>query len=263
MTDWHPETWTVPPPDLFDLTGTNAIVTGGASGLGRSIALGLGAHGANIAIGDIDTGGASTVASAITDDVSATVIEVDVTDRDSLERFRAAVIDDLGGYDIVVNIPGINHRKPALDLTPDEWHEVIDVNLTGMYHAATILGEHLVETGHGSMINMASALGKIGIARQGAYAASKGGVVQLTKVLAAEWAPDVRVNALAPGYMKTPLVLEVMEDRDWYRDMRDRHMLQRFGEPEEVVGGAIFLASPASSFVTGEVLSIDGGWTAQ
>lgn len=261
MPDWHPDAWRTPPHDLFDLTPTTAIVTGGASGLGRAIALGLGAHGANVAIADIDTAGATTVADTITDDVDARAYDVDVTDRSSLNHLRDTVIEDYGGYDTVVNLPGINHRKPALDLTPEEWRDVITVNLTGMYNATTILGSHLVAT-HGSMINMASALALIGIPRQAAYAASKGGVAQLTKVLAAEWAPDVRVNAIAPGYMKTPLVLEVMDDRDWYDEMRHHHMLERFGDPEEVVGAAVYLAAPASSFVTGEVLSVDGGWTA-
>lgn len=263
MAEWHPTNWSVDPATMFDLSEKRAIVTGGASGLGRAIALGFAALGADVAIGDIDPDGAEAVVDAVAGPGDAIAVEADVTNAESLERFRGTVIDTFGGYEVVVNLPGINRRKPALDLTDTQWRDVIEVNLTGMFHGTTILGEHLVDAGRGSMINMASALAIIGIARQSAYAASKGGVVQLTKVLAAEWAPDVRVNALAPGYMKTPLVVEVMEDQEWYEEMRDRHMMRRFGEPEEVVGGAAYLASDASSFVTGEVLSIDGGWTAR
>ncbi|MGM0591352.1 MAG: SDR family NAD(P)-dependent oxidoreductase, partial [Halobacteriota archaeon] len=137
------------------------------------------------------------------------------------------------------------------------------LNLTGVFLAAKVLGEPLVEQGSGSVVNMASALGLVANANQSAYASSKGGVIQLTRVLAVEWAPDVRVNAMAPGYMKTPLVREAMADEEWYEAMRRLHLLDRFGDPEEVVGGAVYLASEASSFVTGSVLTIDGGWTAQ
>jgi NAD(P)-dependent dehydrogenase (short-subunit alcohol dehydrogenase family) len=259
--DWHPDGWTVDPASMFDLSETTAIVTGGGSGLGRAIALGFGARGASVAIGDVDTESANEVVNAI--DGEAMAAEADVTDQESLEQFRGAVIDEYGGYDVVVNVPGINVRKPALELTEEEWRRVVDVNLTGMYLGATVLGEPLVEAGAGSVVNMASVLGVVGLERQGAYAASKGGVVQLTRVLASEWAPEVRVNALAPGYMKTPLVVQVMDDEEWYEDMRRRHLMDRFGEPEEVVGAALFLASEASSFVTGTVLPVDGGWSAQ
>lgn len=253
--------WVVDPETMFDLDGKTAIVTGAASGLGRAIALGFAARGAAVVCADVDEEGARTVAE--TADGEATAMHVDVTDRESLEALREDVQAEYGSYDVLCNIPGMNTRKPVLELSENEWRDIIDLNLTGVFLASKTLGAPLVEQGAGSVINMASIRGIDGGPDQSAYSASKGGVVQFTKVLAAEWAPDVRVNALAPGYMKTPLVREAMSDTDWYESTRDGHMMERFGEPEEVVGGAIYLAADASSFVTGSILTIDGGWTAQ
>lgn len=245
---------------LFDLTESTAIVTGGASGLGRQIARGLDAFGASVVVADIDLAGARETLSDLDGDGRA--VETDVTDRSSLEGLRDETLDAFGSYEVVFNVPGTNTRVPAFELTEERWREIVDLNLTGVFRCAKVLGEPLVEQGAGRMVNMASALGLVGLPNQSAYASSKGGVVQLTKVLAAEWAPDVRVNALAPGYMETPLVREAMEDDEWYESMRRLHLLDRFGDPEEVVGPAVFLASEASSFVTGSVLTVDGGWTA-
>lgn len=247
--------------EMFDLTGTTAIVTGGASGLGRAITHGLADAGANVAVADIDDEGGRHVAETV--DGNAVAVEADVTDSDSLGRLRDRVTTEFDGYEVVFNIPGTNHRVPAFELSDEKWEEIIDLNLTGVFKSARALGKPLVEQGHVSVVNMASIRGIDGGPDQSAYSASKGGVIQLTKALAAEWAPDVRVNALAPGYVKTELVREAMEDREWYERMRERHMLERFADPEEVVGGAVYLASDASSFVTGSTLVIDGGWTAQ
>lgn len=249
------------PESMFDLTGKTAVVTGAASGLGRAIALGFAARGATVVCADIDEDGAGEVAASAEGD--ATAAYVDVTDRDSIATLREMVVEDHGRYEVLCNVPGTNTRKPVLELSEAEWREIIDLNLTGVFLAAKTLGAPLVEQGAGSVINMASIRGIDGGPDQSAYSASKGGVVQFTKVLAAEWAPDVRVNALAPGYMTTPLVREAMTDTEWYDAMREKHMLGRFGDPKEVVGGAVYLASEASSFVTGSTLSIDGGWTAQ
>lgn len=259
-TDWRPETWETDPGALFDLSEVTAIVTGGASGLGRAIAIGLDAHGADVVVADIDLEGAEEVVGVLGDDARA--FETDVTDAGALDALREAVLEEVGDYDAVVNLPGINVREPVLDLDEADWASVLEVNLTGTFLAARHLGGHLVDRGGGSLVNMASALGLVGLPNQGAYSASKGGVVQFTRTLAAEWAPEVRVNAIAPGYVETPLVVEVMADREWYEAMRERHMLERFARPEEVVGAAVYLVAGASSFVTGAVLSVDGGWTA-
>lgn len=257
----EPSDWVVDPESMFDLTGKTAVVTGAASGLGRAIALGFAARGASVVCADIDEAGAQDVADAADGDVMA--IRVDVTDADSLERLRDGVQTEYGSYEVLCNIPGTNTRKSVLDLSEEDWRAIVDLNLTGVFLSAKVLGAPLVEQREGSVINMASIRGIDGGPDQSAYSASKGGVIQFTKVLAAEWAPAVRVNALAPGYMKTPLVREAMEDTEWYEEMRDKHMMERFGEPEEVVGSAVYLAADASSFVTGSVLSVDGGWSAQ
>lgn len=256
---WAPESWQYDPEAMFDLSDRRAIVTGAGSGLGRAIALGLDARGATVIVADIDSDAAEEVADACQ---SGVAMSVDVTDAESLRSLRADVQDMCGGYEILCNIPGINTRRPVLELSFEEWQEIIRLNLSGLFQAAKILGEPLVNAGHGSVINMASVRGIDGGATQSAYSASKGGVIQLTKVLAAEWAPDVRVNALAPGYIKTPLVREAMTDEKWHERMREGHLLGRFGEPEEVAGAATFLASDAASFVTGSILTVDGGWTA-
>lgn len=263
---WRPEDWRFDPQTAFDLDGRTAIVTGGASGLGRAIALGFGARNANVVVADIDEEGADEVVEALQSmdgGGDALAVATDVTDRGSLARVRRQTIQAFGGYEVCCAIPGINVREPVLDLDVEDWRDVIELNLTGVFLCAKVLGRHLVEEGRGSLITMASIRGIDGGPAQGPYSASKGGVIQLTKVLAAEWAPDVRVNALAPGYMKTPLVREAMKDEAWYDRIRRGHMLDRFGDPEEVVGGAIYLASDAASFVTGTVLTIDGGWTAR
>lgn len=257
--NWEPENWQYDPRTMFDLSGKRTVVTGAGSGLGRAITLGFDARGANVVVADIDGNAAENVADACTNGVP---MEVDVTDESSLRALREEVHTNHGEYQIVCNVPGINTRKPVLELSYEEWREIIRLNLDGMFQAARILGEPLVKAKEGSMINMASVRGIDGGADQSAYSASKGGVIQLTKVLAAEWAPNVRVNALLLGYIKTPLVREAMTDQEWYDRMRDGHLLDRFGESEEVAGAAVFLASDAASFVTGSVLTVDGGWTA-
>jgi NAD(P)-dependent dehydrogenase (short-subunit alcohol dehydrogenase family) len=257
--DWRIPSWITKPNQMFDLTGKVALVTGGASGLGRAIALGMDAFGANVIIADTNTIGSEEVAGELQND--CLVVKVDVTKESQVQKMVQKVLRKFNRIDISLNIPGINRRKPLLDLTTEDWKAVIDVNLTGVFLCAREVGKVMLKQCSGSMIMMASANALVGQAKQSVYSATKGGVVQLTKCLAVEWAPYVRVNAIAPGYVRTPLITQIMQDKVWFESMRDLHLLKRFAEPEEIVGAVVFLASEASSFITGIILPIDGGWT--
>ena len=249
---------------LFDLRGRTALVTGAAGGIGRAIALGLAHFGADVAVADIDLGGVeSTARTARELGRRATAIRVDVTDWSSVEAMAGEAAAGLGRIDIAFNVPGINIRKPALDLAPDEFRRIVDVNLIGVFHCAKAVGALMVRQGAGRMINVASIHGHVGGEGQGGYAASKHGVIGLTQVLALEWAPyNVRVNALSPGHVHTNLVVPLVADRDTYQRLLSRYPVGRFAEPWEIVGPALFLASDASTFVTGTSLLVDGGRTA-
>ncbi len=258
--DWRINSWNVKPDHLFDLSGRVAIVTGAASGMGRAIALGLDAFGAQVVVADIDADGAKEVASEL--DNPSLLVPTNVTAEAGVQRMVRETLDRFGKIDIAFNIPGISRRKPIVELSLQDWQRMLDVNLTGMFLCVREVGRVMLQQGRGTIINMASARGLVGGANHTAYSATKGGVVQLTRSLAAEWAPHVRVNALAPGYVKTPMVDEIMEDHAWYESMANLAAMKRWADPEEMVGPAIFLASDASSFVTGAILSADGGWTA-
>ena len=258
--DWQVGAWRTPPGGLFDLEGRVALVTGAASGLGRAIALGLDAYGARVVLADANEVGAAAVAATMSN--APLVVRTDVTDAESVVEMVRRVLDERGRIDIGFLMPGINVRKPALELTDAEWERVSELNMAAMFRSAREVGRAMVAQGSGSLVLMASARGLTGGRTQAAYSASKAGVIGLMRCLALEWAPNVRVNALAPGYMATPLVRALADDPVAWEATVALHPLGRVGAPEEIVGPAVFLASDASSFVTGAVLAVDGGWTA-
>ena len=247
--------------DLFRLEGQTAVVVGGAGGLGAAMARGLAEAGAAVAVADANAGQAKAVADAIAGAHGrAVAVGVDVADRPSVERMAAEVEDRLGPLDVLVNSAGITHRGPA-DLFPEaEWHRVLGVNLTGVFWACQIVGRRMLARRRGSIINIASIAGQIGLAGTVAYAASKGGVVMLTRALAVEWASaGVRVNAIAPSWFESQIGDLIHREPGYAERAMRRVPVGRMGKPDELIGAALYLASPASSMVTGHVLAVDGG----
>lgn len=249
--------------DKFDLTGRSAIVTGATRGLGRAFARALADVGANIVIVGRDADAAGEVeAELATLGVETATVIADLTVRSDIDRVLEGAVDAFGKVDILVNNAGVCIHKPALEVTDDEWRHVVGTNLDSLWYLSQVVGRHMVERRSGNIINIGSISAEI-VNRpqwQPAYNASKAAVHQLTKSLAAEWAPHgVRVNALAPGYVKTDMapVDEPRFRRHWIEDAA----MQRYATPEELDGAIVYLASDASSFMTGSVLVSDGGYT--
>jgi NAD(P)-dependent dehydrogenase (short-subunit alcohol dehydrogenase family) len=249
--------------DSFRMDGRTAVVTGSTRGLGRAFARALGEAGANVVIVGRDAAAASTVEDELHElGVRTATVLADVTIRADVERVLDDAVAAFGRVDVLVNNAGACIHKPAVEVTDDEWNAVMGVNLTGLWIASQVFGKHMIAAGGGSIVNIGSMSASI-VNRpqwQPAYNASKAAVHHLSRSLAAEWAPfGVRVNALAPGYMHTDM--SPIEDPRFQRYWIEDAPQQRAGEPDELGPAVVFLASDASSFMTGSVLTVDGGYS--
>ncbi|WP_333871333.1 glucose 1-dehydrogenase [Desulforamulus putei] len=247
---------------LFDLNGKVAIFVGGGGGLGRTISLGLARAGANvIPVSRNKERNREVVEEIVALGRKSLLTSVDVTDEQDVKRLVDEVMAKFGHIDILINAAGKNYKKPALELTGEEWDDVLAVNLKGTFLACKAVGEKMITQKSGKIINIASLGSHLGITRSAAYCASKGAVLQLTKVLAAEWAPyGINVNCISPGYFKTPLTEKMLSVKETYDKIVNRTPMQRLGLPEDLVGATIFLCSDASNFVTGSTIAVDGGF---
>lgn len=248
----------------FDLTGKTAVVIGGTSGIGRAIARGLAEAGADVVPTSRRIEQVTETAREIRD-LGRRSLEVvsDVSDRSSLEHLLVKCIEAFGKVDILVNSAGKTKRTPTIDVGEDEWNDILDTNVTGTLRACQVFGRHMIERKYGRIVNIASLSTFVALYEVAAYSASKAAVAMLTKSLAIEWAPlGVNVNAIAPGVFRTALNQKLLDETERGKEFLLRTPMKRFGNVEELAGAAVFLSSEAASFITGEVLVVDGGFLA-
>ncbi|HEV8264245.1 MAG TPA: glucose 1-dehydrogenase [Gemmatimonadales bacterium] len=247
--------------DLFDLTGRVAIVTGASRGLGQYFARALARAGADLVL----TSRRRDALAEFTREIEglgrrALPLELDVREQASIEKMARAALEGFGKIDILVNNAGCNVRKPALEVSWDDWNLVLDTNLRGGFFVAQAVARHMVERRYGRIVNIGSVTAVAGYAGLGPYGASRGGIRQLTMSLADDWGPyGVTVNCLAPGWFKTAQNAVMYEDAEWVAMLTDRIPLRRPGAPHDLDGALVFLASDASAYVTGQTLLVDGG----
>ena len=248
---------------LFDLSGKVAMVTGSTRGLGEVAAMALAKAGADIAICGRNKDDLKRVSTTVMETGNAAEgFHLDVTSADSVRAGVNRILQHFGKIDILVNNAGVNHRVPVLQYDEEAWDMVINTNLKGYFLVAKAVVPQMIEHGYGKVINMSSILGTVALPNQLAYAASKGGVDQMTKVMAVEWAKQgVRVNAIGPTYFETDLVTQIRNDPERFNFINERTPMGRWGYLNELEGIVIFLAAPASDFITGQTIYIDGGWT--
>ncbi len=250
-------------PTGFELTGKVAIVTGGNGGIGLGIARGLAKAGAAVVVAARQAQKTAQVVGELErEGAKAMGVTTDVQDEASVQAMVEAAAEAFGGVDILVNNAGINIRKAPQDYTLEEWRRVLDTNLTGVFLCARAVYPYMVKAGGGKIINIGSMTSIFGSSVAPAYAATKGGVVQLTKSLALFWAPDhIQVNAILPGWIHTDLTASASSER--YEAIKARIPQGRWGEPDELAGAAVFLASAASDYITGIAMPVDGGYTSK
>ncbi|MCF6139384.1 SDR family NAD(P)-dependent oxidoreductase [Pseudalkalibacillus berkeleyi] len=247
----------------FRLDGKLAVITGAGRGIGQAIAIGFAEAGADVVLLSRTETDLEQTAEAVKEHGRKAFIHpTDVTDRDQVNEIVSQVIETHGKVDILVNNAGMNIRTPAFKVTEDEWKSIMDTNLQSAFMLSQQFGQHMKETGGGRIINIASVAGTTALRTGVVYAATKAAMIQMTKNLALEWGEHgIQVNAIGPWYFRTPLTEKLLSDEKYLNDILDRTPLKRVGELPELVGPAVFLASDASSYVTGQTLFVDGGMT--
>ncbi len=251
---------------LFEIKGRCALVTGGSKGLGLAMAAGLASAGANIALlnRNLEEGEAAAHQLAKDYGVTAKAYAANVTDLPEVESVVASIIDEFGRLDILINSAGINIRGAIDELTPDEFGQVMKVNVDGTWNVSRAVTPQMKKQGSGKIINMASTLGLVGLANRTPYATSKGAVVQMTRALGLELAPfNINVNAICPGPFLTEMNIPIAGTPEAKNFIVGATALARWGELKEIQGAALFLASDAGSYMVGSMLTVDGGWTAK
>ncbi len=248
----------------MNLTGKTAVIVGGTSGIGKALSLGLAGEGADVVASSRNETNVAEVATEI-EKLGRQTLRIcsDVSDRPSLEKLLESILERFGKVDILINCAGKIKRTPTLALPDKEWADIIDTNLTGALRACQVFGKHMLERGYGRIINIGSLSTYVGFHEVAAYAASKAGVAALTRSLAVEWSSKgVLVNAIAPGIFRTALNAGLLDGTPRGKELLMRTPMGRFGKTEELIGAAVYLSSDSASFVTGQVLVVDGGFLA-